>query len=212
MMIKFKFDTMTTDRVKPAHIKRKPEIDYTTQHKATPTSEPTASKPPAKISVPWTAVVGARTTTTPKPSRTGVDMKTNSHARSTVQTQENIPATYQRSDTTEAQSLKPPALYSAPHARTAILSRANGKNEGLQIYLSTSLHLRNDMPARVPQKTHADDRCDNNADQNGKVTANKTFRQTRVGRQIHTPARFVQLVHAVIAPNDIYCRPSARII
>ena len=34
--------------------------------------------------------------------------------------------------------------------------------------------------------------------------------QTRVGRQIHTPARFVQLVHAVIAPNDIYCGPSAR--
>ena len=27
---------------------------------------------------------------------------------------------------------------------------------------------------------------------------------TRVGRKIHTPARFVQMVHAFVAPNDIY--------
>ena len=38
-----------------------------------------------------------------------------------------------------------------------------------------------------------------------RVTVNLPPIQTRVGRQIHTPARFVQLVDAVMAPNDIYC-------
>ena len=72
-MFKGKVETVTADRVKPAHIERKPENDYTKQHKATPTSKPTASKPPAKTSVglPQTAC----STTTPKTSRTGVDTK-----------------------------------------------------------------------------------------------------------------------------------------
>ena len=39
---------------------------------------------------------------------------------------------------------------------------------------------------------------------NDKANADKIVTQTRVGRTIHTPARFVQLVHAVIALNDIY--------
>ena len=118
-----------------------------------------ASKPPAKTSVPRTAVVGARSTTTPKPS--------------------TIPASDQRSDMTEEQSLKPPALYRAPHARTAIPSRANWKSEGLRTYSRIPLHLRNDVPAQVTQKTRDDNRSDNKADQNDKVTANKPFKQTQ---------------------------------
>ena len=42
--------------------------------------------------------------------------------------------------------------------------------------------------------------------------AKKPPTQTRGGRQIHTHARFVQLVQADIDPNDIYCGPSARVI
>ena len=91
VMIKGKVETVTADRVKPTHIKRKPENDYTKQYKATPTSKPTASKPPAKTSVPRTAAVGARSTTTPKPSRTGVDTRKKLRARSTIQTKEKIP-------------------------------------------------------------------------------------------------------------------------
>ena len=64
------------------------------------------------------------------------------------------------------------------------------------------------MPARIPQRTHADFRNSNNTSKNGKVMANKPFTQTRAGRQVHTPARFVQLVHAVVAANDIYGAPS----
>ena len=48
VMIKGKVETVTADRVKPAHIKRKPENDRTQQHKVTLKSKPMASKPTAK--------------------------------------------------------------------------------------------------------------------------------------------------------------------
>ena len=37
-----------------------------------------------------------------------------------------------------------------------------------------------------------------------KISTDATVRKTRVGRTIQTPARFVQMVHAIVAPNDIY--------
>ena len=40
------------------------------------------------------------------------------------------------------------------------------------------------------------------------IVPDATIKQTRVGRKIHTLARFVQMVHALVAPNDIYCRTS----
>ena len=36
------------------------------------------------------------------------------------------------------------------------------------------------------------------------IVPDTTVKQTRVGRKIQTPARFVQMVHALVAPNDIY--------
>ena len=98
--IKSKVETVTADRVKPAHIKRKPENDSTQQHKATTKSKPTASKPTAKTREPRTSVARARSTTMWKPSRTGVTTEKNSNARSATQTKEAVPAITQRSDTT----------------------------------------------------------------------------------------------------------------
>ena len=166
----------------------------------------------AKVREPRTAVVGARSTTTSKPSKTKAYTKKIVNARSTIQTKETVPAIKQRCDTTEEQSNKQPTLDRAQHARMTITSRSNREDEGLWTYSRIPLHFWNDVPIRIPQKTRAANQVDNNADQNGKVTAKQPPKQTRVGRQIHTPARFVQLVHAVIAPNDIYCRPSARVI
>ena len=77
-------------------------------------------------------------------------MDKNSHARSMTQKQETVPAIAPRSDMTEAQSLKPPALYRAPHARTIITSRASGKKGSFQTYSCIPLHLRSDVPARIP--------------------------------------------------------------
>ena len=141
VMIKGKVETVTADRVKPAHIERKPENECTRPCRATTTSKPMASKPMAKVREPRTAVVGARSSTMSKPSRTEVYTKTNSSAWSTIQTKETVPAVKQRCDTTEEQSNKRPTLYRAPHARTPITSRSNGKEKGLRTYSRIPLHL-----------------------------------------------------------------------
>ena len=68
-----------------------------------PKSKPTASKPTAKTREPWVIVARACSTTTSKPSRTGVTTEQNSNARSATQTEEAAPAISQRSDTTAEQ-------------------------------------------------------------------------------------------------------------
>ena len=40
------------------------------------------------------------------------------------------------------------------------------------------------------------------------IVPDATVKQTRLGRKIQTPARFMQMVHALVAPNDIYCGTS----
>ena len=41
-----------------------------------------------------------------------------------------------------------------------------------------------------------------------KISTDQTVRKTRVGRIILTSAWFVQMVHAIVAPNDIYGGPN----
>ena len=67
VLIKGKVETVTADRVKPAHIERTPENEQTRQSTATAISKLTALQPTAKIHKPRTAVVGKRSTTTSMP-------------------------------------------------------------------------------------------------------------------------------------------------
>ena len=96
VMIKGKVEMVTADRVKVAHIEHKPENECTRQRRATPTSKLMASKPTAKVREPRTAVVGARSPTTSRPSRTEVYTKKNLNAQSTIQTKETVPAVKQK--------------------------------------------------------------------------------------------------------------------
>ena len=64
----------------------------------------------------------------------------------------------------------------------------------------------------IETKWQTDVRSSKNTTHSGKAKADNTVKQTRVGRNMHIPARFMQLVHAVVAPNDIYTAgPAARI-
>ena len=64
---------MTADRVKPAHIERRPEDEQTRQ--STTMAKTTAIQPMAKIHEPQTAVVGKRNTATSTPSEARVCTK-----------------------------------------------------------------------------------------------------------------------------------------
>ena len=99
-------------------------------------------------------------------------------------------------------------LYKAPHVRNATTSHANGRCDGIRTYSQIPFHLRKDVPIQTQQKKRIGNHNESNTDHSRRVTINPPPIQTRVERQIHTPARFVQLVHVVIAPNEIYCGPT----
>ena len=66
------------------------------------------------------------------------------------------------------------------------------------------------MAIQTQQNKRIGNQNEGNTNNSRRETINPPPIQTRVRQQIHTPARFVQLVHTVIAPNDIYCGPSAH--
>ena len=159
----------------------------------------------AKILEPPTAVVGKRSTATSTPFEAGVCTKQSLNGHSTVKTKATAPEVSRRGEKPGEQSITKATLYKA-HVRNATTSRANGRYDGIRTYSRIPLHLRKDVPIQTQQNKRIGNQNESNTDHSRRVI------QTRVGRQIHTPARFVQLVHAVIAPNDIYCGPSARTI
>ena len=131
VLIKSKVETLTADRVKPAHMERTPENERTRQPKATPTLKPMALQPTAKIHEPRTVVVDKQSTTTSKPSRTGVCTKQNLSAQSPTRTKEKVPEVNQRGEKTEEQSNTKATLYKVPHARNAITSHANRRYQNI---------------------------------------------------------------------------------
>ena len=60
------------------------------------------------------------------------------------------------------------------------------------------------MPLMNDTNKQKDVRSNSNIADSDTDIPDYSARQTRVGRKIYTPARFVQMVHAVMAPNDIH--------
>ena len=102
--------------------------------------------------------------------------------------------------------------HKVPHVRNATTSRANWRYDGIRTYSRIPLHLRKDVQIQTQQNKRIENQNESHTDNSRRVKINPPPIQTRVGRQIHTPARFVQLVHAVIAPYDTYWGPSAHTI
>ena len=94
--------------------------------------------------------------------------------------------------------------YVAPHSRTPAVSRASGNDGGLQTYSRVPLHLRGQTSHTTDTLKQSNVRNNSNIADSDKIIADATVKKTRVGRTIQTPARFVQMVHAIVAPNDIY--------
>ena len=98
--------------------------------------------------------------------------------------------------------------YVTPHWRISAVSRANGSNEGLRLYSCVPLHLRVKTPNSNETTKPLNVKNNSNIDQIDQIVPDATVKHTRVGRKIHTPAHFVQMISALVAPNDIYCGTS----
>ena len=98
--------------------------------------------------------------------------------------------------------------YVAPHSRAPAVSRAIGNGGGLQTYSRIPLHLRGKTPGAADAVIDSTKSNHANIANREKISTDQTVRKTRVGRIIQTPARFLQMVHAIVAPNDIYGGPN----
>ena len=145
----------------------------------------------------------SRSTTKSKSLPIGVNSEKSTNTQSSMLRVGTGPA-----NSVRARLLNPPTLYKVPHTKTNIISHANRENGSFCKCFRISLHLRSDAIDPNPPYKRTDVGSSTNTANNGKATADKIVTKARVGRTIHTPARFVQLVHAVIAPNDIYGRAS----
>ena len=93
----------------------------------------------------------------------------------------------------------------APHSRTPAVPRANGSGVCLRTYSRVPLHLQDKTPNSNETTRTPKVKNNSNIADGDQIVPDATAKQTRVGRKIHTPARFVQMVHALVAPNNIYC-------
>ena len=94
--------------------------------------------------------------------------------------------------------------YVAPHSQTPAVSHANGSSGGLRAYSRVPLHLLGKTPNTTDTTKTSNVRNNLNNANGDKIVPDPTVKQTVVRQKIHTPARFVQMVHALVAPNDIY--------
>ena len=201
ILVKGKVETVSLDRVKPAHMECEPTTGMTIQRK-TPskpqksTATRTSSKNPQGPPRPGSA-------DTPTSNGTRVNTKKSTAVKSsqksaTVPKQIDVKVNLSNRDNT----------YVAPHSRAPAASRANGNGGDLRTYSRIPLHLRGKTPGAAEAVIDSTKSKHAHIANCEKISTDQTVRITRVGRIIQTPARFVQMVHAIVAPNDIYGGPN----
>ena len=96
------------------------------------------------------------------------------------------------------------------NSRIPTVSSANGSAGGLRTYsrIGLPLHLRVKTPNSNETIKPPNVQNNSNIAKGDQIVPDATVKQTRVGRKFQTPAPFVQMVHALVVPNDIYCGTS----
>ena len=201
ILVKGKVETVSLDRVKPAHMECEPTTDTTTQHKppsksrkstATRTSSRNPQGPPRPGSADTRTSNGTRVNT-----KKSTAVRSNQKS-ATVPKQIDVKVNLSNRDNT----------YVAPHSRAPAASCANGNGGGLRTYSRIPLHLRGKTTGAADAIIDSTKSKHVNIANHEKISTDQTVRKTRVGRTIQTPARFVQMVHAIVAPNDVYGGPN----
>ena len=196
ILVKGKVETVSLDRVKPAHLECEPTTGTTIQRK-TPnkpkrsTATRISSRNPQGPPRPGSA-------DTPTSNGTSVKTKKSTAVRSskksaTVPKQLDVKVNLSNRDNT----------YVAPHSRAPAVSRANGNGGGLRTYSRIPLHLQGKTPGAADAVIDSTKSNHANIANREKISTDQTVR-----RIIQTPARFLQMVHAIVAPNDIYGGPN----
>ena len=200
ILIKGKVETVSLDRVKPAHFECEPATGTTTQR----------TTPSKRTSPKTTGIVRGNTQDPLAPCSTHTQRSNRTSAKPTTRL---FKATKHGTNLATAPQQKAIRVklpnqfkpYVALHSRTPAVSCANGSDGGLRTYSHVPLHLRGKNSPTSDTRKQSNVKNDSNIADSDKIIADATMKKTtRVGRTIQTLVWFVQMVHAIVAPNDIY--------
>ena len=195
ILMKGKMETVSLDRVKPAHLECEPTTGPNTQR----------TTPNKKQSSKTTRISSGNPQDPPRPSSANTQTSNRTSVKKTqstaVRSSAKLATLPQQLDDKVKLSNKG-KTYAAPHSRAPAVSR------GLRTYSRIPLHLWGKTPGAADAIIDSNTRNRWNIVNRDKISTDATVRKTRVGRTIQTPARFVQMVHAIVAPNDIYGGPN----
>ena len=195
-----KVETVSLDRVKPAHLECEPTTGTNIQRTT-----------PNKAQSSKTTRISSRNLQGP-PRPGGADTQT---YRTSVKTKKSTAVRISSKLAMVPQQLdakvklsKEDNTYIAPHSRASVVSRANGNDGGLRTYSRIPLHPRGKTPGAADALIDLNKSNCWNIGNRDKISTDTLVRKTRVRRGIQTPARLVQTVHAIVVPNDIYGGPN----
>ena len=201
ILMKGKVETVSLDRVKPAHL----ECEHMTGMNIQRTT------PNKQQSSKTTRISSRNPQGPPRPGSADTQTSNRTSVKTTkstaVRSSSKLAMVPQQLDAKVKLSNKD-NTYIAPHSRAPAVSCANGNGGGLRTYSRISLHLRGKTPGAADAVIDLNKSNRSNIVNRDIISTDTTVRKTRVGRKIQTPARFVQMVHAIVAPNDIYGRPN----
>ena len=201
ILMKGKEETVSLDRVKPAHLECEPTTGLKTQR----------TTPNKKQSSKTSRIASGNPQDPSRPSSVNTQTSNRTSVKKTqataVRSSTKLTTVPQQLDDNVKLPNKGKA-YVAPHSRAPAISRANGNGGGLRTYSRIPLHLRGETPGAADAVIDPNTRNRSNIVNRDKISTDATVRKTRAGRTIQTPARFVQMVHAIVAPNDIYGGPN----
>ena len=198
ILLKGKVETVSIYHIKPTHFECEPETGTEIKRKMQPKT--TNSKTAGIARGTRRDRIRSSSTFTPKFVRTGV--KPNMSTKTKSSRPKVGPAITLQSPATRAHLPRQPTPYKVPHSRTPTFLALTGTAtvcKCANVYL-----IRGKTLDQNNTDKHTDVRSITNIAYNDKVISDNSVKQTRAGCKIHTPSQFVQMVHAVVAPNDIY--------
>ena len=198
ILVEGKVETVSLNRVKPAHLDNEPTIGTEKQRKTQTNTKNSQN----------TATIRREPAFKQNSEKKRAEPKVKTQTRSVAVQHGTNSATTSQNNANRVNLPQQFTPYVAPHSRIPAISRANGSDGGLRTYSRIPLHLRVKTPNT--NETIKPPNVQNNSytAKGDQIVPDATVKQTRVGRKIQTPARFVQMVHALVAPNNIYCRTS----
>ena len=189
ILIKGKVETVSLDRVKPAHFECEPVTGTTTQRR--PTTQP------QKTSLKITGINRGNPQDPLRPSSTHTQRsnRTSVKPTATQSTATKIGTNLATATQQKGNRVKLPKQfkpYVAPHSRTPADSRANGNDGGLRTYSRVPLHLRGKTSNTTDMLKQSNVTNNSNIADSDTIKADATVKKTRVGQTIQTPARPVR--------------------